>query len=192
MDTHDRVAAPAKQEEISTVDDVAKPLDSFGRVIFFVILVEALLMIGLNLYQKSRLTTLTKELQTKQAELNSEPYRLLNSQVEEVLTGNDQLKIVLASKVNWTKFYSQLNAVTPKNVRLSSISVSESGSFRADGETASLSSLAQALVVWRQGSESVTTPFSSIALNNNGYSSDGSARRVTFSITGQVDLAKLK
>lgn len=193
MDTHDRTASvkPA-QEEISSIDDVAKPLDSFGRIVFFVVLIEVLMMVGLNLYQNSRLNSLTKVLQAKQVELNSEPYRLLNNQVEEVLTGNEQLKIIFDSKIDWTKFYGQLNAITPKNVRLSSISIAESGSFKADGETASLSSLSQALVAWQKGTESIQSPFSSVVLNNNGFTSDGGARRVTFSVTGQVDTGRFR
>ena len=194
MDTHDRAHTPVETEKepIASIDDVAKPLDTFGKIVFLVIVVEIVLMAGLNLYQKSRIDSLTATLQTRQDELKSPEFATLNKQVEEVLLGSEKLASILASKTDWTVFYRKLNEVTPKNVRLSTINITDTGSFKADGETASLSSLAVALVAWKQGTDNVTTPFSNLTLTSNGFTSDGAARRVTFSVSGQVDFGRIQ
>lgn len=194
MDTHDRVHTPADstQEPIATIDDVAKPLDTFGKIVFLIIVVEILLMVGLNLYQKSRITSLQTNLAARQSDMNSPEFKTLNSQVEDVLSGAEKLQSILAGKTDWTMFYKKLNAVTPKNVRLTTINITESGTFKADGETASLSSLAIALVAWKQGTDAAPTPFSSVTLTSNGFTNDGAARRVTFSVSGQVDAGRLQ
>lgn len=194
MDTHDKLHAPAEadKEPIATIDDVAKPLDTFGKIVFLIIIVEIVLMVGLNLYQKSRVATLTKSIEDRQTEIASPEFSALNKQVNDVLLGNEKLTKLLASKTDWTAFYKKLNSVTPKNVRLSTINVSESGTFKADGETATLSSLAVALVAWKQGTDTTPTPFSSVTLTSNGFTNDGAARRVTFSITGSVDLGRIQ
>ena len=180
-----------EKEGISSVGEVSQPLDTFGMIIFFVVLLHVGLMIGLNLYQKSRVNTITTDLQTKQAQLASPTYTALNTQVNDVLAGQQKLEIILNSKLSWATFYSTLDAVTPKNVRLTSMAINSDGTFKADGETATLSSLAEAIAAWRDGTSATPTPFSAINLTNNGYTSTGAARRVTFSITGQINLNKL-
>lgn len=194
MDTHDRAHTPVEtdKEPIATVDDVAKPLDTFGKIVFLIIIVEIILMAGLNLYQKSRIAALGTTLQTRQSELAAPEFSTLNKQVEDVLLGSDKLTQVLAAKTDWTIFYRDLNAVTPKNVRLSTINVSDNGTFKADGETASLSSLAVALVAWEKGVGSTPSPFSSVTLTSNGFTNEGAVRRVTFSVTGQVDFGRIQ
>lgn len=193
MDTQDRAKpTPAKEEPIATLDDVAKPLDSFGRIIFLIIVVEIVVMFGLKIFQESRIKSLNEQLTERKNELKTPEFSTLNNQVEEVLAGSAKLTEVLASKVKWEVFYSRLNSLTPKNVVLTSINISDGGTFKADGETASLSSLAEALVAWQKGTDSITTPFSSVTLVNNGYIGSGNARRVSFSISGSIDLGRIQ
>ena len=44
----------ATQDRISSLKDASKTLNSFGVVVFFVIIAEVILLFGLNLYQVSR------------------------------------------------------------------------------------------------------------------------------------------
>lgn len=176
---------------IAGVEELTQPIDSFGRIVFLVIILEIILMAGLNLYEKSRLNTITQDLNTKQQQLASADYATLNSQVNDVLGGQAKLQAVLSAKLNWSNFYTMLDAVTPKDVRLTSISISESGAFKASGETSTLTSLARAMTAWQKGVTGVATPFTSLALNNDGYTTDSGSRRVTFSVSGQVNLGSL-
>lgn len=181
-----------KQEDIATVEAAKNPFDTFGVAIFLVVLVEVVLLFGLNLYYKSRTESLSQKLNEHQATLASAEFSTLNTQLEEVLEGQELLKTALASRVKWSNFYSMLNAVTPKNVRINNIQVGNTGTFRADGETASLSSLAQAIVAWQEGSPSAPTPFSNVALSSNSFSNVDGRRVVIFSITGTADMGRLK
>lgn len=180
-----------KQDPIASIESGVSHFDSFGRVIFFVVLVEILLIVGLNFYQKSRVNALDQRLGELRTELNGTEYRALDNQVEQVLSGSDKLKSLLSSKLQWGKFYSQLNLVTPQDARVTSVSISESGSVKIDGETASMTSLAKLLVSWENGSASAESPFSSLTLASNGYSEDATGRKVVFSATGQVNLGLL-
>lgn len=191
MDTQDRRHSDEPKSDIAAVEAGRPVIDSFGMIIFFVVVVEIVLLFGLNLYQKSRIETLSKKLTDDKTALSLPENRTLNTQVDEVLDGTDKLKAILASKVHWSKFYVLLNAVTPKNTRLSGMSISETGAFRADGTTGSLSDLAHVVVAWTQGTDTITTPFSSVTLNSNGFSSQNGARVVTFSISGQVNMGAL-
>ncbi len=191
MDTQDRKYPVAQAEPISTVGEVSHPLDTFGIIIFFVILLQVGLMIGLNLYQKSRIKTLDADMANKQAELASPTLANLNTQVDEVISGQQKLEIILGSKLKWSSFYNSLGAVTPNNVKLTSMSINSDGTFKADGQTASLTTLAVALAAWRDGTSATPTPFTSISLTNNGFTNAGATRRITFSMTGQINLNKL-
>ncbi len=197
MDSHDKQpVAPAPvedtQDRISSLEDASKTLNHFGVIIFFVILAEIILLFGLNLYQKSRFNTLATELNTLRGTLSSAEYKNLNDQVEEVISGAEKLDLVLGAKVKWSNFYSQLNAITPKDVKLGSINIGSDGSFKAEGETASLTSLARAMVAWNQGTASVTTPLSAIKLNSNGFVAKDGGKRVSFTISGQINLGRIR
>lgn len=192
MDTQDRRHSAAAREDIASVAATKPVIDTFGVLIFFVIVVEIVLVLGLNLYQKSRIDSLTTKLQAAKTTLAAPENATLNTQVNEVLDGNDQLKTVLAQKVHWSKFYTLLGGVTPKNVKLTGLTIAETGSFRAEGSTDSLTSLAQLLVAWRQGTTDIATPFTGISLNSNGFSDQGDHRVVTFSISGQVNTGALQ
>ncbi|MEK7171067.1 MAG: hypothetical protein AAB774_02075 [Patescibacteria group bacterium] len=192
MDTHDRKHSDKEGADITSVDAGKSVIDGFGFVIFFIVVVEILLLIGLNLYQKSRITTLSEKLAADQTALSLPENRTINTQVNEVLDGSDKLKNVLASKVKWSKFYVLLNAVTPKNVHLTSLAIAEGGTFRAEGDVGSLNDLAKLIVAWNQGTDAIPTPFSAISLNNNGYSSQGETRIVTFSVSGTVNTGVLQ
>lgn len=183
-------AAP-KQDPIASIESGASKFDSFGRVIFFIILVEAILIIGLNFYQKSRVNAYNTRLAELKTELNSPNYRALNNQVEQVIAGSDKLSQLLESKVKWGQFYNLLNQVTPKNVRVTSVSISEGGAVKIDGETTSLTSLAKTIVAWSNGTANITSPFSSITLASNGYAEDSDGRKVVFSASGQVNIGAL-
>ncbi len=188
MDRQDQTNQP----DIAPVEAVKNPFDTFGVAIFLVVLVEVILLFGLNLYYKSRTQSLSQKLIEHQATLASAEFSTLNTQLEEVLEGQDLLKTALASRVQWSKFYLMFNAVTPKNVRINTMQVSDTGTFRADGETASLSSLAQAIVAWQKGSASAPTPFSKIILSSNSFSNIEGRRVVAFSISGTADLGRIK
>lgn len=176
---------------IAPVSPVSRPLDTFGKIVFLIILLEAALMIGINMYENSRITTVSDSVAQKSKQLATNDYATINKQVDDVVAGQNKLQIVLANKLDWTLFYTNLNSITPKDTRITSISVSNTGAFKASGETASLTSLAKALVAWQSGVTGVTTPFSSVTLVNDGYSVTNGARKVTFSISGQVNLSKL-
>lgn len=187
MDRHDQ-----KQETIASVEATKHPFDTFGVAIFLVVLVEIILLVGLNLYQKSRAQNLGRQLNEAKQTLATPEYAKLNNQLEEVLAGQQKLQTVLAGKAQWSKFYSLLNGVTPKNVKINSIQVSNSGTFRIEAETPTLSTLAHALVAWQNGTAAATTPFSSVKLNANGYASDRGSRIVTFSVSGTINLSRMK
>lgn len=187
MDQHDK-----KQEPIAEVEATKSPFDTFGVAIFLVVLVEIILLIGLNLYQKSRYESLTKELNSHKQTLASAEYASLNNQLEEVLAGQKILQTTLASKVKWSQFYHLLNGVTPKNVKINSIQLNANGSFRAEGQTPTLSTLAQLLVAWQKGTDAAPTPFSDAKLSTNGYVNDGGNRTVGFSVVGSIDLSRMK
>jgi Tfp pilus assembly protein PilO len=180
------------QGPISQLTSGQSPLNTFGTIIFFVVVLEIALLFFLNLYQAGRITTLTNKVAEDRKTLATSNYATLNNQIEEVLAGNQLLGQVLASRVQWSTFYKMLDAVTPKNTRFNSLTISEAGTFKGDGQTTSLGSLAQALVAWQKGTEAIATPFSSIALTGNNFTDVDGRRLVSFSIAGQVNLGKLK
>lgn len=192
MDQEKQQSANRTQEAIASLESGVSAFETFGRVIFFVVLVEVVLAMGLNFYQKSRIKTYTQKIDEIRAEINTPDYATINNQVEQVLAGSEKLKIALNSKVQWSKFYTQLNAVTPKDVRLTSVTISDGGAVKLDGETASLSSLAKLIVAWNQGTPSATTPFTGVTLASNGFSEQEGSRRVIFSVTGQVNTGGLR
>jgi hypothetical protein len=172
--------------------DASKTLNSFGTTIFLVILVEIVLLFGLNLYQKSRFNSLTEQLTTLRATLSSPEYQTINTQVEDVILGNEKLKSVLASKARWSTFYKLLNGVTPKDVQLKTINVTADGTFKADGETRSMTSLAEAIVAWNNGVATVQSPLTFVKLNSNGFTNNDGQKRVTFTVSGQVNMGIIR
>ena len=190
IDQHDR--KPVAQEAIATLSSGVNALDTFGVIIFFVVIVEIVLLIGLNIYEKSRIDSLTGTISKTQTELNSDADKTINNQIGDVVVGADKLKTALDAKVPWSKLFVMVNAVTPKDVVLHNFTVNDSGSFKADGETISLTSLAQAVVAWRDGTADIVTPFSSVTLGGNSYTNDATTRKVTFSISGQVNIEALR
>lgn len=182
----------APQERIASLEDASHALSSFGTVIFFVIVFQIVLMFGLNLYQSARVSSLDNNLNEMRSTLNSADYQTVNKQVEEVISGNEKLRTVLASKVKWSSFYSLLNQSTPQDVVIRTINVTSDGSFQADGETSSMSSLAKAIVAWNGGTSSVQSPFNTVVLNSNNFVSSGDQRRVGFTISGQINLGVLR
>ncbi|HUD21148.1 MAG TPA: hypothetical protein VMQ44_03725 [Candidatus Saccharimonadales bacterium] len=180
------------EEKIASIGTGVSALNTFGLIIFCVVLVEVLLLIFLNIYEKSRIDNLTGQINTSKTQLATSDYATINSQIDSVITGQTQLQAALNKKVPWSKFYTMLDAVTPKDVQLNNLSINDDGNFKADGETTSLTSLAKAMVAWRDGTGAVKTPFSTITLGGNGYTNDATNRRVAFSITGQIDLGIVK
>ncbi len=188
MDQQDR----KKQEEIAAVEPHKSPFDTFGVAIFLVVLAQLIVIIGLNLYQKGRFTTMSDRLAQSQATLASPEYAGVNAQLDQVLAGQERLQKTLSTKVRWSQFYTLLNGVTPKNVRISALQLGEGGTFRADGQTPSMASLAQLLVAWQKGTETAPTPFSTVVLASNSIGAEGGDRAVNFSITGSVNLGRLQ
>jgi len=185
-----RVEAP--QEKIASIESASKTLNSFGLIIFFVIVAEVVLLFGLNLYQESRTKSLNNNLTVLQSTLSSASYDQLNTQVEEVISGKERLELVLNSKARWSKFYSLFNSITPKNILIKNVNISNEGSFKADGETTSLTNLAKALVAWNGSVKTTQSPFTFIKLSSNGYGVTNGQKRVTFSVTGQINLGILR
>lgn len=192
MDQEKQPTTGRAQETIASIESGISSFETFGRVIFFVVIVEVVLIVGLNFYQNSRITSYNQKIEQIQAEISAPEYAAINEQVVQVLAGSEKLKVVLGSKVLWGKFYSQLNAVTPKDVRVTSVSISDGGTVKLDGETASLSSLAKLLIAWNKGTSAATTPFTSVMLASNGYADEEGSRRVIFSVTGQINTGGLR
>ncbi|MDO8650283.1 MAG: hypothetical protein Q7K33_03150 [Candidatus Berkelbacteria bacterium] len=192
MDTQDRRHSGQPKEDIASVENTKPVIDTFGILVFLVVVVEIVLVVGLNMYQQSRIESLTTKLQEANTELRLPENATLNTQVSEVLAGGDKLKNVLDSRVRWSKFYTLLNGITPKNVKLTGLTIADSGAFRAEGNTSSLSDLARLIVAWRDGTTAIPTPFTSVSLNSNGFSDSGGKRVVTFSISGSVNTGVLK
>ena len=192
MDTQDRRHLGQSKEDIASVEAEKPVIDTFGILVFLVVVVEIVLVVGLNMYQQSRIESLSAKLQEANTELRLPENATLNTQVSEVLAGGDKLKTVLDSRVRWSKFYTVLNGVTPKNVKLTGLSIADSGAFRAEGNTSSLSDLAKLIVAWRDGTSAIATPFTVVSLNSNGFSDSGGKRVVTFSISGSVNTGVLK
>ncbi|MEK7534928.1 MAG: hypothetical protein AAB563_00795 [Patescibacteria group bacterium] len=192
LDTQDRRHSGQPREDIASVENEKPVIDTFGILVFLVVVVEIVLVFGLNLYQRSRVESLTTQLQEASSALRLPENATLNTQVSEVLSGGDKLKNVLSTRVKWSKFYTLLNGITPKDVKLTGLSIADSGTFRAEGNTSSLSDLARLLVAWRDGTSAISSPFSSISLNSNGFSDSGGKRVVTFSISGNVNTGVLR
>lgn len=188
MDQQDR----KKQEEIAAVEPHKSPFDTFGVAIFLVVVVQLLVMVGLNIYQKGRFQNLTDQLSAQQTKLSSAEYVTLNTQLEEVLAGQSLLASSLSEKVKWAQFYTLLNNVTPKNVRVTSAQISTNGSYRIDGQTPTMTTLAQLLVAWQKGTSTAPTPFSSVELASNSFGVEGGNRSVNFSITGSINIGRLQ
>jgi hypothetical protein len=192
LDTQDRRHLGQPKEDIASVENTKPVIDTFGILVFLVVVVEIVLVVFLNMYQESRIKSLTTKLQEVSTALHTSDNATLNTQVSEVLAGGDKLKNVLDSKVHWSKFYTLLNGITPKNVKLTGLSIADSGAFRAEGNTTSLSDLARLMVAWRDGTGAITTPFTAVTLNSNGFSDSGGKRVVTFSISGSVNTGSFK
>lgn len=192
MDTHDRIQPDLPQADIASVGEGKSVIDSFGTIIFIVVLVEILLLIGLNLYQNSRIKSLTTKLGEHKTTLALPENRTINNQIDEVLAGQDQLLAALSAKLKWSKFYSLLNSTTPRSVKLTGLTVADGGTFKAEGTTSSLGDLARLVVAWTEGTDDIQTPFSSVVLNSNGFSNVNNSRVVTFSISGSVNLGLLQ
>ena len=192
MDTQDRRHFGQPKESIASVEAGKPVIGTFGILVFVVVVVEIVLVFGLNLYQKSRVSTLMTELQKADSALNLPENANINTQVSEVLAGSEALKNVLNSKVRWSKFYALLNGVTPKDVKLTGLSIADTGAFQTEGNALSLSDLAQLLVAWRDGTPSIASPFASLSLNSNGFSDVGGKRIVTFSISGTINTGALR
>lgn len=185
-------AAAAPQEEIASVSQPSYSIDNFGTIIFVVVVVEILIMIGLNFYQTSRIHSLTTQKNAVQTKLASANYATLNNEVNQVLSGNQQLQVILASKVKWSVFYNELNNVTPKTIQFTTFSIAQNGTFKADGKTDSLQTLAKALVAWQHGVGDVKTPFASVILSSDSLANGSGNRQVTFSISGQINTGSLR
>lgn len=183
---------PKGEREVSSLTSGKSTFDSFGTVIFLVVILEIALMFFLNLYEKNRIEKLDTQISEAQQILKQAENAAISRQIDEVIAGNELLKTVLAGKVRWSSFYGSLNAVTAKNVRLISTNLTETGSFQAEGETDSLASLAHALVAWNKGTNDTSTPFSSVSLNSNSYAEVDGKKMVSFSITGQVVTGRFK
>lgn len=149
-------------------------------------------MFLLNLYQDSRIKTVAQELASHQQKLSQPENAKVNRQVEEVLAGSKRLETMLASKVNWGRFYVLLNGVTPKSVKVNSVALTSAGAAKVDAQTNSLPAVAQAIVSWRDGAADSRTPFSNVTLTGNSFAVVDGKRVVNFSVTGQADLSKLK
>jgi len=192
LDTHDKRHVDSEKAEIASVHSGKPIIDTFGTVIFFVVVVEILLVFGLNLYQTSRIESLNTKLSGLKQTIAQKENATLNTQINEVLDGSDNLRTVLESKVKWSKFYTLFNAVTPKNTRVVSLNITESGTFNAEGVTTSLSDLAKVLVAWDKGTDSISSPFTSVTLNSNGYTEEDGNRVVTFTVSGSIIKGVLK
>lgn len=187
MDTHDRKAI----ESVTTPSNV---LGSFGNLIFIVVVVELVLMFFLNTYQTSRVKLLNNSIAEQKAILAKPENATVNKQIDEVITGRNALDAVLSQKVKWSKYYASLSAVTPKNVRITAMTISETGVVKIDAVTTSQSALAKTLVAWRDGADGRATPFSSINLINQSFatSADSPKNAVQFSASGVINLGLIR
>lgn len=182
----------ADESKIASIESGFGTFGGYGIVVFIIILVQIGLMIGLNVMQKSRAENARKEIATYQTQLNQPGYKTINEQIDDVLAGSSQLNAVLDSRVKWSTFHALLNAVTPKNVKVTGVSLSESGTFKADGVTDSLTSLAQLVVAWRDGTTTTPTPLNSVTLASNGSAVEGNIRKVSFSISAAINMGMIK
>lgn len=183
---------PLDTEAVSAINQTTTALGSFGVIIFFVVLAQVVLMIGLNVYQRSRLEDVNARIGEQRQILAQTGNSTINNQISSVIAGEKNLSLALNSRIKWSVFYLQLNSITPKNVKFNNVSLTESGSFKAEGQTDSFASLAKALVAWQGGTATIATPFTSVELGGNGYAVEGNQRKVTFSISGNIATGGLK
>ena len=193
MDNQDQTNQQYRTTPIASVEDVNRPANTNGYLLLAVVIIMAITLYTLNVYEKSHISTLNTQISNDQKTLSSSKYQTLNSQVNDIISGQQYLNSTLDSRLNWSAFYSSLNGVTPTNVSLTDVSITNAGAFMASGQAANLTSLATALVAWNKGTQSAVTPFSSVTLNGESLTTTSNGNTVvSFSVTGKVNLGALK
>lgn len=123
-----------------------------------------------------------KEFNQLNQQLTTGELAQLDKDVLEVMAGATALDTALNTRIYWSKFWSQLNGVTPKSVAYSSMTVDKEGTIAISGKAADFTSVAKLMVSLQKA-----PVFSMVELGGTSLKEEGDKKTTLFSLKLKVN-----
>ena len=164
-----------------------KVLLIFHSIIFILVVISSVIFYLLKVDKNSTLKAKELQLQGLNQELNSTELANYNKDIEVFQKGISSYNSFVSSGIPFSKFFSKIKSLTPKEVRFDNLSVSKTKEVISNGESTDISSLA-ALMVSLNSSSIITD----IKLSSVAQSGITNSKSVKFTLIGRLDEKNLE
>lgn len=162
------------------------PTVSFSIILAILVLVGTFLTYWLGVAKSSKLKTLESQLADLGSQLSAKEMKEAETKLNNLASQLSGLQKALREKTVWSKLFSELQSVTPKDVRYTNFSLAEDGTVSLSGETNSYTSLAKFLVAMK-GSDK----FTDLKLSSSALQKKEQETKLTFAVSLKVKTATL-
>jgi hypothetical protein len=174
-------------QPLSLPTNVGFDFGSFFIAVFVVALMATVVAAGYRyIMLAATLTEQRQQIASLESELTDPQLMALEQQVTEIAGGIDRIKPILDEKIRYAELFWTMRKVTEQSVRWTSFGYSENQQVSLVGEGAGWGSIARQLAILKQ-----TDKFSQVELTSAALQPTEGGARVSFSVTLQVDPAKL-
>lgn len=178
---------PRPSLEFPSIEPEKNFLGIFSIIALVIVLVAAIGLYIMKANKNSLLSTKTAEANGLIQQLNTPPLNSLNQQIIDLENGLGVFQSAMQGKVYYSKMFSELGRITPKNVRLTAFSMDETGAIKVSGEADDFSSVAKFVKSMQDSPD-----FSGVKLVSSTVSETVGTGKVTFSVTSKVNTNLLK
>ncbi len=185
---------PAPEPEKEAIPDI-KPVEvpkmgSFGALVLMATILTiagAGILYFMTLSKGKSIEQKRTEFTNLQTMIGEGQLGQLNKDLGEIVTGQTALDSALKGRIYWSKFWNELNNVTPKSVAYTTMTVDKAGSVAVSGTATDFSAVAKLMVSLQHA-----PIFSSVQLGGTSIKDEGGKKQTIFSLKLQVNPEQLK
>lgn len=152
----------------------------------FVSLVGTFVIYFTNVSTKSRIKQTETSIQQLTKIIESPPLSLANQKLTAVNRALAGYSAAAATKINFQDFFERLPTRTPKDMRISSLTIDSEGKVRIAGSGTVFDTAGKSILAFAS-----SAGLTDIALSNIGLSGGEGQRLVTFELTAKLDRSQL-
>ena len=189
---HPQPPTPPIKFEDSKIESMSSNPDGMNTFTKMFLIATVIFVVGhlafflYYLANNSTIKTKTDELATVTTKLTA--LKTVEQDAETLIAANQGLTQYYNDRIDRKKLWTELDSRLLKKAQITSFTIDEKGTFNMSGQTDSLTNLAKTMVSYRD-----STSFKNTKLTGTSFSIDDKrAIKVTFSLSGQVDLNNVR
>ena len=173
---------PRPSLEFPAIEPEKNYLGIFSIIALFLVLISAVGIYIMKANKNSLLETRNTEANNFIQQLNTAPLDSLNKQIVDLQNGLTIFQTAMQGKIYYSKMFSELEKITPKNIRLTTFSMDENNTVKMGGEANDFSSVAKFIKSLQNSSD-----FTAVQLVSSNVSELSESGKTTFTLTSKLN-----